>query len=100
MTCAWLLLQVSRALSEEIQRLYNLVDEFDRPFHSDPMFMDVYRKELHKHVENGLGKKIQARCSSELNEIVHVTEGIMTGQLCHYNILKTWKCLVIWLCIL
>ena len=73
-------LQVSRALSEEIRRLYELVEDFDRPFHADPMFVDIYKQELHNHVENGLGKKIQARCSSALNELVQITEDKMTGK--------------------
>ncbi len=36
--------QVSSALMEEIRRLAILVDEFDRPFHPDPILLTVYKK--------------------------------------------------------
>lgn len=47
--------RVSKALSEEIRRLAVLVDEFSVPFHTDPVVLNVYKRELHTHVENGLG---------------------------------------------
>ena len=36
--------KVSLALLEEIKRLAILVDEFDRPFHPDAMFLNIYKK--------------------------------------------------------
>lgn len=36
--------QVSGALTDEIRRLAILVDEFDRPFHSDSNLLRVYKK--------------------------------------------------------
>lgn len=48
--------RVSKALSEEIRRLAVLVDEFSVPFHSEPLVLNVYKRELHSHVENGLGE--------------------------------------------
>lgn len=36
--------KVAGALSEEIRRLNVLVDEFERPFHSDSLVLSVYKK--------------------------------------------------------
>lgn len=47
--------RVSKALSEEIRRLAVLVDEFSVPFHPESLVLNVYKRELHTHVENGLG---------------------------------------------
>lgn len=47
--------KVSKALSEEIRRLAVLIDEFNVPFHPEPLVLNVYKRELHSHVENGLG---------------------------------------------
>lgn len=47
--------RVSKALSEEIHRLSVLIDEFSVPFHTDLLVLNVYKRELHQHVENGLG---------------------------------------------
>ena len=37
-------LQVSSALNDEIRRLCIVVDEFDRPFHPDPVLLNNYKK--------------------------------------------------------
>ena len=37
-------LQVSNALRDEIKRLASLVDEFERPFHPDPLVLNQYKK--------------------------------------------------------
>jgi len=58
--------KVSKALSDEIRRLSVLVDEFQAPFHSDPLVLGVYKKELHSHVEACLGSNLRARLSSAL----------------------------------
>lgn len=57
---------MSKALSDEIRRLSVLVDEFDLPFHSDPLVLNVYKKELHSHVETGLGSNMRGRLSTAL----------------------------------
>jgi len=59
-------LQVSKALSDEIHRLSTLVDEFNLSFHPEPLVLNVYKKELHLHVENGLGSNMRARLSTAL----------------------------------
>lgn len=48
--------RVSKALNDEIRRLSVLVDEFNVPFHPDLLVLNVYKRELHTHVENGLGE--------------------------------------------
>ncbi|CAK9799322.1 Transmembrane GTPase Marf [Anthophora quadrimaculata] len=58
--------RVSKALSEEIRRLAVLIDEFSVPFHTDPLVLNVYKRELHTHVENGLGSNLRARLSTAL----------------------------------
>lgn len=50
--------RVSKALSEEIRRLSVLIDEFSVPFHTDALVLNVYKRELHAHVENGLGNVV------------------------------------------
>jgi len=57
---------VSKALSDEIRRLSVLVDEFNLPFNSDPFVLNVYKKELHGHVESGLGSNLRAKLSTAL----------------------------------
>ncbi|CAG2213332.1 FZO1 [Mytilus edulis] len=51
---------VSFALNDEIKRLSALVDDFARPFHPDNLVLSVYKKELHNHVEEGLGRNVTA----------------------------------------
>lgn len=58
--------KVSKALSDEIRRLSVLVDEFHAPFHSDNLVLQVYKKELHNHVESCLGSNLRARLSTAL----------------------------------
>ncbi|KAL2730877.1 transmembrane GTPase Marf isoform X1 [Vespula squamosa] len=58
--------KVSKALNEEIRRLAVLVDEFSVPFHTEPLVLNVYKRELHTHVENGLGSNLRARLSTAL----------------------------------
>lgn len=42
-------------MNEEIWRLNVLVDEFSLSFHTDQLVLNVYKKEINGHVENGLG---------------------------------------------
>lgn len=72
---------VSFALNDEIKRLSALVDEFSRPFHPDNLVLNVYKKELHNHVEEGLGRNLQQRCSFVLQQAVETTQREMTDRL-------------------
>lgn len=58
--------KVSKALNEEIWRLNVLVDEFNLPFHTDALVLNVYKKEMNGYVENGLGSNLKARLSTAL----------------------------------
>lgn len=73
--------RVSKALNEEIRRLSNLVDEFNLPFHSEPLVLNVYKKELHAHVENGLGSNLRARLSTALALNMETSQQEMTDRV-------------------
>ncbi|KAK9504963.1 hypothetical protein O3M35_009129 [Rhynocoris fuscipes] len=73
--------RVSKALSEEIKRLSTLVDEFNTPFHTDKLVLNVYKKELHLHVENGLGSNLRARLSTALALNIETSQREMTERM-------------------
>lgn len=73
--------KVSSALNDEIRRLAIVVDEFDRPFHPDLVLLNNYKKELHEFVEEGLGRNIQARCTSTLLKALASTQTEMTERI-------------------
>ncbi|BES91771.1 fzo-like conserved region [Nesidiocoris tenuis] len=74
--------RVSKALSEEIRRLSTLVDEFNIPFHTEQLVLNVYKKELHHHVENGLGSNLRARLSTALALNIDASQREMTDRMC------------------
>lgn len=57
---------MGKALSEEIRRLSVLVDEFNDPFHPDPLVLNVYKSKLNHHIEMGVGSNLKSRLSSDL----------------------------------
>ncbi|CAF0827674.1 unnamed protein product [Didymodactylos carnosus] len=59
--------RVAQTLNDEIKRLYTLIEEFDRPFSSDPEQIPLYKRDLHKWVEERLGSNLQARLHSALH---------------------------------
>ncbi|ELU09043.1 hypothetical protein CAPTEDRAFT_158045 [Capitella teleta] len=73
--------KVSSALMDEIRRLALVVDEFDRPFSADPLFLGLYKRELHEHIEKMLGQNLQNKCSSALRTAVEGCEQEMTERL-------------------
>lgn len=73
--------RVSKALNEEIRRLSNLVDEFNLPFHPEPLVLNVYKKELHHHVETGLGSNLRARLSTALALNMESSQREMTERM-------------------
>jgi mitofusin len=77
-----MIVQVKRALSEEIRRLSVLVEEFNANFHPEPLVLNVYKRELHAHVESGLGSNLRARLSSALAMNIESSQREMTGM--HY----------------
>ena len=78
-TITFIIFKVSKALSEEIRRLSVLVDEFSIPFHPEPLVLNVYKKELHLHVESGLGSNLRARLSTALAMNIENSQREMTG---------------------
>lgn len=83
-----LCIKVSKALSEEIHRLSTLVDEFNLPFHSELLVLNVYKKELHLHVENGLGSNLRARLSTALAMNIENSQREMAGTYSAWHVLS------------
>uniref|UniRef100_A0A1Q3FFY5 Dynamin-type G domain-containing protein n=1 Tax=Culex tarsalis TaxID=7177 RepID=A0A1Q3FFY5_CULTA len=73
--------KVAKALNEEIWRLNVLVDEFNLPFHSDALVLNVYKKEINGHVESGLGSNLRARLSTALAMNVETAQREMTDRM-------------------
>ncbi|GAB6019074.1 hypothetical protein CHUAL_000699 [Chamberlinius hualienensis] len=73
--------KVATTLSEEIRRLSVLVDDFNSPFHPDELVLNVYKKELHGHVEQGLGSNLRARLSNALAMSIEATQKDMTERM-------------------
>ena len=74
-------MQVTKAMSDEIRRLAHLVGDFDFPFHPHKGFLRNYKKELHGHIEKGLGKNLKARCSAPLVESIEEYKREMQDQI-------------------
>ncbi|KAG8136186.1 hypothetical protein E2320_009158 [Naja naja] len=66
--------KVSSAMTDEICRLSVLVDEFSSDFHPSPQVLKLYKSELSKHLEEGLGRNLADRCSSEVNSSMHQSQ--------------------------
>uniref|UniRef100_T1E5W4 Mitofusin 1 n=1 Tax=Crotalus horridus TaxID=35024 RepID=T1E5W4_CROHD len=66
--------KVSSAMTDEIRRLSVLVDEFNSDFHPSPQVLKLYKSELSKHLEEGLGRNLADRCSSEVNNSMHQSQ--------------------------
>lgn len=73
--------KVSKALNEEIWRLGVLIDEFTMPFHTEPLVLNIYKKELNGHVEAGLGSNLRARLSMALAMNVETAQREMTDRM-------------------
>merc|ERR1712029_134947 len=73
--------KVGKAMSEEIRRLSVLVDEFNDPFHPDPLVLNVYKSRLNHHIEAGIGSNLKNRLSSDLQFNVESHEQDMIGRM-------------------
>ncbi|XP_033826230.1 mitofusin-2 isoform X2 [Periophthalmus magnuspinnatus] len=73
--------QVSNAMAEEIRKLNVLVDDFHLDFHPSPVVLKVYKNELHRHIETGLGKNMSHRCSTSINSSLQATQTEMIDGL-------------------
>uniref|UniRef100_A0A3Q3B360 Mitofusin 2 n=1 Tax=Kryptolebias marmoratus TaxID=37003 RepID=A0A3Q3B360_KRYMA len=66
--------QVSNTMAEEIRRLHVLVDDFHLDFHPSPVVLKVYKNELHRHIEEGLGNNMSQKCSSSITGSIQATQ--------------------------
>ncbi|KAM7405492.1 hypothetical protein PAMP_012751 [Pampus punctatissimus] len=73
--------QVSNAMAEEIRKLHVLVDDFHMDFHPSPVVLKVYKNELHRHIEEGLGKNMSERCSTTITSALQATQTDMIDGL-------------------
>ncbi|KAM6924951.1 mitofusin-2 [Xenentodon cancila] len=71
--------QVSNTMAEEIRKLHVLVDDFHLDFHPSPVVLKVYKNELHRHIEEGLGKNMSERCSASITGALQATQTDMIG---------------------
>lgn len=73
--------KVSSALNEEIRRLSLLVNDYEKPFNPEAVFLAGYKKDLHLHVEKGLGSNLKARLSTALTTTVDAASDEMMNQI-------------------
>ncbi|XP_048718948.2 mitofusin-1 isoform X4 [Caretta caretta] len=73
--------KVSSAMTDEICRLSVLVDEFYSDFHPSSQVLKLYKSELNKHIEDGLGRNLADRCSTEVNQSMHQSQQEMIENL-------------------
>ncbi|XP_078094977.1 mitofusin-2 [Mustelus asterias] len=73
--------QVSNAMAEEIRHLATLVDDFQMDFHPSQVVLRVYKSELHKHIEEGLGRNMSERCSVTITTSLQKTQHEMIDSL-------------------
>uniref|UniRef100_A0AAR2LH80 Dynamin-type G domain-containing protein n=1 Tax=Pygocentrus nattereri TaxID=42514 RepID=A0AAR2LH80_PYGNA len=73
--------QVSNAMAEEIRRLHVLVDDFHMDFHPSQVVLKVYKNELHRHIEEGLGRNMSERCSNAITSALQNTQTEMIDGL-------------------
>lgn len=73
--------KVASALNDEIRRLSLLVEEFDRPFHPDPMLLNVYKKDLHVFIEGSVCRNMIGRCSSSIQRRLNTMELFLADRL-------------------
>lgn len=73
--------KVSLAMTDEIKKLSSLVDQFDKRFHSDPLVIKVYKEELQKHLEAGLGRHLDQRCTGDVMKSVDAVQTEMTDNM-------------------
>jgi len=73
--------KVAKALSEEIRRLSVLVEDFNDPFHPDPLVVNVYKSKLNHHIESGVGSNLKNRLSNDLSSNMEVQQKEMMDRM-------------------
>ncbi|KAG9509656.1 Transmembrane GTPase Marf, partial [Fragariocoptes setiger] len=56
--------RAASTLNDEIRRLSLVIDEFEMRFSADPIALESYKSDLHKHVESCLGENLRVRLST------------------------------------
>ncbi len=70
---------VSIVLNDEIKSIYNLIDQYERPFHPEEHQLNWYKKELHKFVEQKLGSILSQRLNNALLHNLRLTQKEIRG---------------------
>jgi mitofusin len=65
---------VSVTLNDEIKQVYNLIDQYERPFHPEEHQLSWYKKELHQFVEKKLGSNLSSRLNNALVQNLEQTQ--------------------------
>ena len=78
-------------MSEEIRRLSVLVDDFNDPFHPDPLVVNVYKSRLNHHIENGIGSNLKSRLSTDLQLNVESHEQVNVTRMNNIVVIGTRK---------
>ncbi|XP_014908174.1 mitofusin-1b [Poecilia latipinna] len=73
--------KVSIAMGEEINRLNVIVDEFRGDFHPSHQVLKLYKADLLKYVEKGMGKNLAFRCSTAINASVQSSQQYMMDSM-------------------
>ncbi|XP_026742533.1 transmembrane GTPase Marf [Trichoplusia ni] len=81
--------KVSLTLSQEIRRLSALVDEHEGAFRPERAALDLYKRALHRHVEQGLGERLKKRLSADIGHEMDQAQKEMADRM--YNILPMHK---------
>ena len=65
---------MSVTLNDEIKQVYNLIDQYERPFHPEEHQLTWYKKELHQFVEKKLGSNLSSRLNNALVQKLELTQ--------------------------
>lgn len=77
---------VSLTLNDEIKKVYNLIDEYERPFHPEEHQLNWYKKELHKFVEQKLGSNLSSRLNNALIQNLEMTQKEIRSEFTNFCI--------------
>uniref|UniRef100_A0A8C4SIT4 Mitofusin 1 n=1 Tax=Erpetoichthys calabaricus TaxID=27687 RepID=A0A8C4SIT4_ERPCA len=62
--------KVSNAMTDEICRLFVLVEEFHGDFYPSPQVLKAYKNDINRHIEEGMGRNLTDRCSNAIHATV------------------------------
>jgi mitofusin len=82
---------VSVTLNDEIKQVYNLIDQYDRPFHPEEHQLNWYKTELHQFVEKKLGSNLSSRLNNALVQNLEFTQKEIRSKEKHFIIFFSSK---------